>query len=447
MKKTVLLGALGFLGFMALLASVPPAFAGEVYVPFAANKTLNGATYRTRVWVTNTSTTVQKAGVRFLDENADGTQAGAPQSVNVGAGATVVLTNVAPAQKNGMLEISGAPSLVVTSRLDVQATDGAPLASINVPVVAVANVIGAGKTAELQGLERTQRGTFTDYGILNLNSTAAQCTIKAYRSNNTQIAQTVVITLPPLSVRHFNEALATLGQTFIVDVRIETSCDKQFFPYALLYKPGFSETAFMTPSQTLDGDLVTGAGGGGGGGGGQDGSVVFQQTGTYLAAKQGASYKSFTLPLVDGVRYKKATVDFDMFIDRFPKGLFAGVMSLRRNDRTLFYGLIIRGDRQKTVLDMGIKDDVVTGGNGGPWAERSNFHVNIDYDTVSGDLTFKVYQANALVQTLTGRLNHPDLVQSNNVVSIDFGMTGIADGAYFPPVGWSFSNLKVVFVP
>jgi hypothetical protein len=141
-----------------------------------------------------------------------------------------------------------------------------------------------------------------------------------------------------------------------------TSCDQQFFPYALIYKPGASETAFVTPSQTLDGDLVTGAGGGGG----QGGTVVFQQAGTYLAARQGASYKSFTLPLVDGVRYKKATVDFDMFIDRFPKGLFAGVMSLRRNDRTLFYGLIIRGDRQKTVLDMGIKDDVVTGGNGGP---------------------------------------------------------------------------------
>jgi hypothetical protein len=442
MKKMVLLGVI------ALLASFASAFAGEVYVPFAANKTLNGTTYRTRVWVTNTSTTLQKAGVRFIDENVDGTLPGTPQSLNVAAGATVVLTNVAPAQKNGMLEISGPSSLVVTSRLDVAAADGTPIASAGVPVVAVANVIGASKAAELQGLERTQRGTVTDYGLLNLNPTGTQCTIKAYRSNNSQIAQTVVITLPPLSVRHFDEALATLGQTFVTDVRIVTSCDKQFFPYALIYKPGSSETAFVTPSQTLDGDLVAGAGGGGGsGGGGQDGTVVFQQTGTYLAAKQGASYKSFTLPLVKDVRYKKATVDFDMFIDRFPNGLFAGVMSLRRNDRTLFYGLIIRGDRQKTVLDMGIKDDVVTGGNGGPWAERSNFHVNVDYDTTSGDLTFKVFQANALVQTLVGRLNHPDLVQSNNIVSIDFGMTGIADGAYFPPIGWSFSNLKVTFVP
>jgi hypothetical protein len=30
---------------------------------------------------------------------------------------------------------------------------------------------------------------------------------------------------------------------------------------------------------------------------------------------------------------------------------------------------------------------------------------------------------------------------------VDFGQKGVADGAYFPPVGWQFSNLKVVFEP
>ncbi len=435
MKKTVLLGAI------ALCTSLVPAFAGEVYVPFVVNKNINGATYRTRVWVTNTSTATQKANVRFIAENTDGTQPGSPSTVSIAAGSTTVLTNIAPPNTRGMMEISGPAALEVTSRLEVVAGDGSYLANAGVPAVAVANVIAAGKTAELLGLERTQRGTITDYGLLNLNTTSTQCTIKAFRTNSSQISKTVDLTLPPLSMRYYGEALATLGQTIIADVRMETTCDKQFFPYAVIYKPGSPETFFVTPSGTLDGDLVAG------GGGNPSGTVVFQQAGTYLAAKQGASYKSFTLPLVNNTRYKKATVDFDMSIGHFPKGLFAGVMSLRRNDRTLFYGLIIRGDRQKTVLDMGIKDDVVTGGNGGPWAEQTAFHVNIDYDTTSGDLTFKVYKGSNLVQTLVGRLNHPDLVQSNNIVSIDFGMTGIADGAYFPPIGWTFSNLKVTFVP
>ena len=67
MRKTVLLGAI------ALCTSLAPAFAGEVYVPFVVNKTVNGATYRTRIWVSNTSTATQKASIRFIAENTDGT--------------------------------------------------------------------------------------------------------------------------------------------------------------------------------------------------------------------------------------------------------------------------------------------------------------------------------------------------------------------------------------
>jgi hypothetical protein len=32
-------------------------------------------------------------------------------------------------------------------------------------------------------------------------------------------------------------------------------------------------------------------------------------------------------------------------------------------------------------------------------------------------------------------------------VRVDFGMAGVADGAYFPPIGWKYSNLKVTFEP
>jgi hypothetical protein len=30
---------------------------------------------------------------------------------------------------------------------------------------------------------------------------------------------------------------------------------------------------------------------------------------------------------------------------------------------------------------------------------------------------------------------------------VDFGQTGIGDGAYYPPVSWSYSNLNVVLEP
>jgi hypothetical protein len=431
MKKTVLFG------LSALFASLAPAFAGEVYVPFATSKPLGGAIYQTRVWVSNTGTADRRADVRFIDENTDGSN-GTPSSVNVPGGRTVLLTNVAPGGKNGMLEISGAPQLVVTSRLDVVTATGGNLASVGVPVVAVSNVIGAKKVAQLQGLERTARGTVTDYGLLNLNRSSTQCTIKAFRADNTQISQTVVLTLQPLSVRHYDEALLSLGQTLISDVRIETSCDKQFYPYALVYKPGASETAFIGPSETLDGDLV-----GGGGNPPPGGAVVFTQPGVFLAARQGASYKAFALPVVNGVQYRKATIEFDLAVGKYPPGLFSGITSFRRNDKTLYFGMIIRGDREKTLLDMGITDDILQGPNGGPWKENTAFHVSYEYDTTARRLTFKCYRNGALQQTLSAQTNHNDLSLNGHVMTVDFGMTGIADGAYFPPIGWTYSNLKV----
>src|SRR5947199_405295 len=339
-------------GLIALFASLAPAFAGEVYVPFASNKTLNGTTYRTKVWVTNPGAVPRSVAVRFIDQGVDGTPAGSPATVTVSPGGTVLLTNVAPDGRSGIVELNGAPQLFVNARLEALSAAGGVLSSANVPVAAVANAVAG------------------------------------------------------------------------------------------------PETSFVEPSNSLAGDLVPGSGSGGGSGGGTPGSVVFTQPGTFLQARQNASSKSFDMPLADGVSYKRATVEFDMFVGRFPNGLFAGVVALRRSDRTLFYGLIIRGDKKKTVLDMGRTDDVVTGGNGGPWQENTNFHVRFDYDTVAANLTLTGTQGGPVAQTLqSGHINHFDLQKNDKVVRMDFGQDGIADGAYFPPIGWSFSNLQVTFVP
>jgi hypothetical protein len=428
------------LGLIALAASVAPAFAGEVYVPFASNRSIDGTTYQTKVWVTNTGTAARRFDVRFICQNVDGTQgANTTTQLNVPGGGTLLLGSVAPNGSLGMLEVSGAPQLVVNARIDAIGPGGTILSTTNVPAIGAGNLIKGGSTAHIQGLELTNRGTLSDFGIVNLSNAAAQCTIKAWRSNGAQINQTSVVTLLPLSVRHFENVLGLLGENSVSDTRAEVTCDKQFFPYALVFEPGGPETSFVTSSFALDSDLVSGVGN-------TAGTVVFEVPGTYLDAKPGSSFKQFDIPLVEGVRYKKATVEFDVYVNKFPNGIFAGVTALRRTDRTLFYGLVVRGARSKAILDMGIDDDVVQG-NSGPWKERTNYHLVFEYDVPTSTLTFKTMRNGELVETLRGRINHFDLTKNGKLVRVDFGQTGVADGAYFPPIGWRYSNLKVTFEP
>lgn len=429
------------IGLIALAASVAPAWAGEVYVPFASNRSIDGTMYQTKVWVTNTGTAARQFEVRFIGQNADGTQgADATTKLSVPGGGTLLLGSVAPSGSLGMLEVTGAPQLVVNARIEaIGQQSGNVLSSANVPAIGAGNVIKGGATAHLQGLELTGRGTLSDFGIVNVSNKAAQCTIKAWRSNGAQINQTSVVTLPPLSVRHFENVLNILGELSVADTRVEVTCDKQFFPYSVVFKPGGPETSFVTSSYALDTDLVSGVGS-------TAGTVVFEVPGTYLDAKPGASFKQFDIPLVEGTRYKKATVEFDLYVNRFPDGIFAGVTALRRTDRTLFYGLVVRGGRSKGILDMGVDDDVVQG-NSGPWKERTNYRLVFEYDIPTSTLTFKTIRNGELVETLRGRINHFDLATNGKIVRVDFGQTGVADGAYFPPIGWRYSNLKVTFEP
>jgi hypothetical protein len=62
-------------------------------------------------------------------------------------------------------------------------------------------------------------------------------------------------------------------------------------------------------------------------------------------------------------------------------------------------------------------------------------------------VTITVFKDGQQVHSLSGPPQTPELVDNGNPISVDFGQTGIADFAYFPPIGWVFSNLQVTFEP
>lgn len=436
------------IGLCALLAPLVPLHAGDVYVPLAAHKALGASTYRTLLIVTNVSpagTASAELGVTFFPSGVNGT-ANPPQPSILGlpAGSTLRLYNAVPAGARGMFELSGAPDIVVSARIEALAANGNVLASAQLPVFSADNVLRAGERASLLGLEHTAAGASTDFGLMNLSTQTAQCTVDAFRAKGGRIGQTVSLTLVPRSNRDFSSALAQLGHSSIKDVRFDVSCNQTFATYALVYRSGGPETVILGPAATLDGELAPV----------DDGSVTFSLPGQFAS---GNTYAAYDLPLQDGVQYSRARIELDLYIDLWRpvhplNPNFKNVASFRRSaksrsERLLFWGLILKGTGDyRTILDMGQEETIKSGK--GPWKERSTYHLVIDFDADARRITFEVFQGGQRVQHLEGPVVFSDLFNlPNKKIRVDFSSPGVGDGAYFPTLGWKYSNLVVKLTP
>jgi hypothetical protein len=446
MRRAVLLGV------CVMLASALPVVAGEVYVPFATSRTDQGVVFKTKVWVTNTGAAPQQISTAFIDNAQDGTKVALVPGVTVQPKATVLLSSVAPEGKSGLLRLQGHRDLVVAARLEMRNTNGTLLFSAEAPTVAAENAFAAGSTVNVQGLERSERGSETAFAFQNLSAEPMSCQVSFFRTDGTIIVTVPLAQLKPLAHYQFDKAMQAIGVHQIADARAQVTCDKTFFVLAAVHGPIPGETAFVLPSRALETNIL---GGGGGPGPTPANSLVFEQDGVFLSAKNGDSVRAFDLTAAPvGQRYERATIDFDVSIRTYNLGPrnFYGVHAFRRasNDRhqrILFYGLISRVDRTKTIIDKGVEDDVATGNNGGPWG-KGNFHIRIVYDVPARRMTFQISKNGTVVETVSTNINHTEIMATaSNKLRVDFGQSGVGDGAYFPPVGWIYSNLRVQLDP
>ncbi|MEA2691722.1 MAG: hypothetical protein QOJ16_1109 [Acidobacteriota bacterium] len=451
----------GLLALWALLVPLAPLAAVasvDAYVPLAPNLPLGAATYRTVLIATNTSGGNSAVlGVTFLANATDGTAVQrSPSNFTLPAGSTLRLYDAVPAGAKGMLGLSGPPEIVVSARVEAVAANGNLLASAQVPVLSGAGAVAGGQHVQLVGLEQSAAGPGTDFGLVNLGSATARCTVQGFRADGSRIANPVSLSLFPLSDNLFTSALPRLGETAIKDSRFDVTCDQPFATYALVYRSGGPETVAVGPAARLDGDLVPDVLVP------DDGSFRFNLPGQFA---DGTTYAAYDLPLGAGVRYGSAHVEFDLYIDRWHK-LFPGnpnyatVASFRRSankrpDRVLYWGLIFKGSGDfRTLIDLGLApgasgvDGTTLKSGKGPWQERSDYHVVMDYDAVGGNMLFQAYQGGNLVQQMTGSINNSDIANlPDQLVRIDFSAPGVGDGAYFPTAGWKYSNLAVRLIP
>jgi hypothetical protein len=246
---------LSALALSALLAA--PLAAGEILIPLAAGAAADGSTWSTRIWVTNTGTVARRLSYTFIAPGADGTKVATTGSLSIPGGDTVLARNLAPAGRNGMLLLGGAPQLLITPRLEALGPNDALRGAAAGPVVSGVELAAGNGRLHLHGLSHRQGGLITDLYVINASRQPAQCTVDAFRDDGSAIGNTLRLALPPLSVRVTERALASFGASAIDEARFAISCNQAFYAWARVAKPGSAELNVVTPSQPLGRDVAT----------------------------------------------------------------------------------------------------------------------------------------------------------------------------------------------
>ncbi len=303
------------------------------------------------------------------------------------------------------------------------------------PVLTPNDLFKSGETAYMQNLARTNTG-HSNVEIANFGSRISSCLLQLRREGGIPLGAPRAIPVKPLSVELVEDPLlgAIQGATG-TGLFAEVSCDEPFYAYGTFLDPDVKKFRMLYPFDTPPAPVLD--------------SVVLQRPGAFFSPTARNSHMLIDVPLIPEQGYRKVEIDFDMNIKQFTP-LFTGVLGMfhiggGRFNKTLYFGTFIRGLRNKTMVDQGspVLEPVLRVNTG--WKQNALHHVRIVYDAENATVQMLVTRAGAVVLDTTGSAYNLDIAnRGGNPVRLSFGLPGVADHAYFPPVGWKFSDLKVV---
>lgn len=440
------------LGCLASLALAIPAAAGNLYVPLLDRDT-SGSRQRTEVWIGNSGALERFYTATFLPAGTDGTPvSGTGSRASVLGARTVKLTGLTTTGNFGLLEISAAPQLQVEARL-ANSTGSGPVFSLPLPVITSTNALPSGSSAQLLGLGRSNAGAFTDLGVVNLDrQSTTQCAVSFFRANGTQIAGTANISVDPLSMRRFGDALGLLGENEVADARAQVTCDRTFYAFASVFSPSGGYLLVTGPTgsgaSTLGGDPVPNPGN----------TVVYTLDGTVHTPAVGNESRQLVVPTGGALRLRRMVIELDVTPGAFTAG---------NTDKSHNIFWAHRGRfRSNTIGNINVfgpaRNEV-----------RNNSNVDVAPAAISAQQTSLVLQQgttyrfrylyNAETATITTTVSSGGVTvaameqpataanRTLNVAASGFNLH-IGHGVRpnvpeFPSYGWQYANLRVEMVP
>lgn len=446
---------------MALLAAgaAAPASAGKVYIPFV-DRTISGTTSETEIRLANSGAQERRYELSFLPADTNGTlpRTGGVRSF-VAPGQTIRLNGVSAPGTFGLIEIDAAPQILIDARL-TNAPAAGPVSQTQVPVISSDNALAAGQTVHLLGLTRSNSGASSDLGVVNLDSVSAQCGVAFTRADGSPIGGTIDVTVQPLSLSHFTDALGVIGETQAADVRVRVSCNRAFYSYATVLDATTRIVSFSTPAATGASTL--------GGGGAPPppppppagDAIVFESRGVLHEVRAGNEIRQINVPVTRALSLRRFTAEWDVLPGpwtptrpdashniiwihrgRYRSNTIANVNAfgpnrnvVRSNQNVDMAAGRVTNDEELIALQQGVVH-----------------HFRYVYDAENRTVTLTISANGATLATLqyAATANDNILTIPSNGFQVQFGHTAAqgAQGSELPTYGWLYGNLRIEMVP
>jgi len=234
------------LGLLLPWLVVAPAFAGTVYVPYAANFELGGVQYQTQIWAGNDYPDILGLAEHyFIPSFTDGTLREAePTAVWTMPGET---RKISVLEGMGMLEVFASEEVHIQARLVPVGNEAFAGQGVEVPVISSSNVVPANQPVQLLGWERRANGAeaYSNFGLINMGHETTECMVDVYRADGSLVLGDVALTFKALSHNQFDQVLGLLGETDALNWRLGVYCDQPFFPYLSVYYPQTGRITFV----------------------------------------------------------------------------------------------------------------------------------------------------------------------------------------------------------
>jgi hypothetical protein len=434
---------------LAALCAAGAAHAGTVYVPSPGLAPVGGSTYEVQISITNNAAASGDVKGALLLTDTDGVpRPTPPANLTIQAGRTFV---VRPGAFRGMVELAGGNDVRYSARL---VGTGPGRLGVYLPVVTADNLIRGGQTAALQGLA-SGSGRTADLTLMNLATTASQCSASLVKADGTILAGPATFALKPLSHR----AIPNLFSGGVVnDVRAVVSCTQNFFAFALLSDAATGELSYVGPAGN-------GASGVTGGGtpppttGCPTGATCFNTPGIVLQPTSSHRVQRVTYPAPAGVA-TRLRMSLDVTVGPWYAPDPAG--------KTLIYWFVVNRNfdmagllyfRGPDPAHPALEQNQVIARHGiglthpqklkvqQPFTAQigHTYHVDNDYDMARGVYTVTVTDTanGSVVAQLLGTPNVRSFnLKAGDNLLVDMGFPGTAVDEV-PTDGWTYSNVHV----